>query len=150
LIKAQLPVVDTERLLNTQYSIYEHGDGTQLVRAAAWSLPSHLHEHIETVQPTNSFVQPDIEIRAEPCPHQKKVLKVDRDVRLGQVCDTTLVTPNCLRTPYGTINYVPKMPRKNKVALNNYDGETSTSCVDTGVSLASKPLWAFWGPFTLG
>jgi len=136
-IKAQLPVSNIERLLDTQYFIYEYEDGTQLVRAAGWSLPSHLHEHIETVQPTNSFfrpkphrrsldiVQPDIEIRAEPSRHQKEVLKVSQDATLAQVCNTTPVTPICLRTLYGTIDYNPKMPGKNKVALNNYDGQTS-------------------------
>lgn len=136
-IKARLPVSDIERLLDTQYFIYEHGDGTQLVRAAAWSLPAHLHEHIEMVQPTNSFfrpkprrrsfniVQPEIEIRAEPPLHQKEVLKVTEDVRLAQVCNPASVTPVCLRTLYGTIDYIPKMPGKNKVALNNYDGQTS-------------------------
>jgi tripeptidyl-peptidase-1 len=136
-IKARLPVSDIERLLDTQYFIYEHEYFTQLVRAAAWSLPSHLHEHIEMVRPTNSFfrpkphrrslniVQPDIEIREEPSPHQKEVLKVSEDVTLAQVCNPTSVTPVCLRTLYGTIDYVPKMPGKNKVALNNYDGQTS-------------------------
>jgi len=131
-IKAQLPVSDIERLLDTQYFICEHEDGTQLVRAAAWSLSSHLHEHIETMQPTNSFfrpkphrrslniVQPDIGIREEPCLHQKKVLKVSKDVTLAQVCNPTTVTPICLRTLYGTIDYVPGMPGKDKVALNNY------------------------------
>lgn len=136
-INVRLPVSEIQRLLDTQYFIYEHEDGTQLVRAAAWSLPSHLHEHIETVQPTNSFfrpkphrrslniVQPDIEIREEPSPHQKEVLKVTKDVTLAQVCNPTTVTPICLRTLYGTIDYVPKMPGKNKVALNKYDGQTS-------------------------
>lgn len=42
-INAQLPASDIERLFYTQHCIYEHGDGTQLVRAVACSLPSHLH-----------------------------------------------------------------------------------------------------------
>jgi tripeptidyl-peptidase-1 len=132
-IKTQLPVSGIERLFYTQYFIYEHADGTQLVRVAAWSLPSHLHQHIEIVQPTNSvfrpkphrgsldLVQPDIEIRAESSPCQKEILKV---FTLAQACNAT---PLCLRTIYGTIDYVPKVlpPGKNRVALNNYDTQTS-------------------------
>jgi len=51
--------------------------------------------------------------------------KVARDDTLSQVCNTNLVTPTCLRTLYGTIDYIPKAPGKNQVALNNYDGQTS-------------------------
>lgn len=128
-IKIHLFISNIERLLYTQYSSYEHQDGPQLVRAIAWSLLSHLHEHIEIVQPTNPFIRPrphrtsldivqhDIEIRAESCPHQKKVPKDSKDVELVQVCDTTSVTSNCLRTLYGTIDYVPKVPGKKRVGV---------------------------------
>lgn len=136
-IKVQLAIVDIERLLDTKYSIYEHKDGTQLVRAPAWSLPSHLHQHIETIQPTNSFyrpnarrrtvdaVQPNRKIVKELTPRLERASKLARDDTLSQVCNTDSVTPNCLRTLYGTVDYIPKAPGKNQVALNNYDGQTS-------------------------
>ena len=41
------------------------------------------------------------------------------------VCDTNLVTPQCLRTLYGTIDYVPQVPGKNKVGLNDFLGESN-------------------------
>ncbi len=44
---------------------------------------------------------------------------------IGPGCNTTYVTPLCLRTIYGTIDNVPKVPGKNRVALNNYDGQAS-------------------------
>lgn len=48
-----------EKLLQTKYSIFEHShDGTTLSRTPEWSLPLHLHEHIDVVQPTNSFFRP--------------------------------------------------------------------------------------------
>jgi tripeptidyl-peptidase-1 len=48
-----------EQLLQTKYSIFEHSrDGTTLSRTPEWSLPLHLHEHIDVVQPTNSFFRP--------------------------------------------------------------------------------------------
>lgn len=136
-IKVQLPVSDIETLLDTRYSVYEHKDGTQLVRAAAWSLPSYLHQHIGTIQPTNSFYRPNARRRTldtdrlnrgmgrEYTPRFANAPKVARDDTLSQVCNTNLVTPTCLRTLYGTIDYIPKAPGKNQVALNNYDGQTS-------------------------
>jgi tripeptidyl-peptidase-1 len=55
-IKFELPVSDVEELLDTEYSIYEHFDGTRLVRTTEYSLPVHLHEHIAIVTPTNQFL----------------------------------------------------------------------------------------------
>lgn len=126
-IKTRLPVSGIERLLCTQYLIYEHADGAQLVCAAAWSLPSHLHQHIESVQLTNSFFRPEphrgsLDLVRPDIECQKEVLKVSIKATLAQACNAT---PLCLRTIYGTIDYVPKVPGKNGVALHNYDGPTS-------------------------
>jgi tripeptidyl-peptidase-1 len=54
-IEAWVPVESAERLLDTEYYVFEHEDGTQLVRTPEWSLPLHLHEHVDTIQPTTSF-----------------------------------------------------------------------------------------------
>ncbi|KAK5288536.1 hypothetical protein LTR16_003374 [Cryomyces antarcticus] len=59
-IKVSLPVNAVERLLDTSYSVFKHEDGSHMVRTPSWSLPAHLHEHIDAVQSTNSF------FRAEP------------------------------------------------------------------------------------
>jgi tripeptidyl-peptidase I len=53
--KVRLPVEEVESLLDTTYSTFRHVDGTEYVRAPEWSLPVHLHEHIDIVQPTTSF-----------------------------------------------------------------------------------------------
>lgn len=50
-----IPIDKAERLLQTTYSRYKHWDGTVFSRAPEWSLPLHLHEHIDVVQPTTSF-----------------------------------------------------------------------------------------------
>ncbi len=154
-IKTQLPVSGIERLFYTQYFIYELADGTQLVRVMAWSLSSHLHQHIETVQPTNSFFRPkhhrgpldlvqfDIEIGAESLPCQKEVLKI---FTFAQACNAT---PLCLRTIYGTIDHVPKVPPgKNSVALNNYDGQMSNRS-DVAVFLSQHRACAVPAAHTL-
>jgi len=54
-INVYLPVRKVENLLNTEYSMYAHDDGSVLIRTPEWSLPKHLHEHIDLIQPTTSF-----------------------------------------------------------------------------------------------
>lgn len=58
-IHVVLPIEKAEELLQTSYSTYEHADGSTISRAPEWSLPMHLHEHIDVVQPTTSFFRPN-------------------------------------------------------------------------------------------
>lgn len=57
-ITIALPVEAAEDLLHTTYSVFRHTDGSELVRAPEWSLPAHLHEHVDVIQPTTSFFRP--------------------------------------------------------------------------------------------
>lgn len=132
-----LPIEKVEQLLDTKYATYEHVDGSRLIRTTSWSLPVHLHEHIENIQPTNAF------FRSEP---KRSSLKIASDWKkadgkgfpsqssakysasnssVDSVCDTDLVTPLCLRTFYGTINYTAQVPGQNKVGLNDFLGESN-------------------------
>ncbi len=54
-IHVAIPVAKAEELLNTTYSHFKHVDGSDIVRTAEWSLPEHLHEHVDVIQPTTSF-----------------------------------------------------------------------------------------------
>src|ERR1700761_9057550 len=54
-IDISLPIKTVESLLKTEYQVFEHDDGTRLVRTLNWSLPQNLHDHIDTIQPTTSF-----------------------------------------------------------------------------------------------
>lgn len=123
-VKLTLPVSEVERILDCKYSVFKHEDGTHLVRAPVWSLPLNLHEHVDTIQPTNSFFR--------PMKRGKQYMKVDAAAPkigevtaaaspdVGSVCNPSAVTPQCLRTLYGTINYTPKAAGANKVGLNDF------------------------------
>ena len=54
-IVVHLPIEQVEKLIDTEYHNYKHHDGSVVARATTWSLPSHLHDHIDTIQPTTSF-----------------------------------------------------------------------------------------------
>ncbi|KAA6407681.1 MAG: tripeptidyl peptidase [Lasallia pustulata] len=47
------------------------------------------------------------------------------NITVAQACNATAVTPLCLRTLYGTYDYIPKVPGINKVGLTDYLGESN-------------------------
>lgn len=44
---------------------------------------------------------------------------------MPKVCNTTFVTPLCLRTFYGTKGYTPQVPGKNQIGLTDFLGEAN-------------------------
>ena len=105
-----LPVAEVERLLKTKYSTYRHEDGTELVRTSEWSLPLHLHEHVTAVQPTTSFLRPLAQAKTAMLVPGTEGMRLGSSIQLadGEVatiakaCNASSVTPDCLRTLYGT------------------------------------------------
>ncbi|KAL9102071.1 MAG: hypothetical protein Q9163_002752 [Psora crenata] len=135
-IKVSLSVKEIERLLDTKYSVYLHGDGDQIVRAPTWSLPTHLHEHVDTIQPTNSFLRPQGRRMTYKAVTPMNKFSQSPGYSFGNlnntnirnitaVCNASVVTPACLRTLYGTIDYIPQVPGKNGVALTNFLGQAN-------------------------
>lgn len=119
-ITVTLPVEQIEGMLDTKYAVYRHEDESELVRAPEWSLPAHLHDHIDTVQPTNSW------FRSKPQSVGVEVKSfLGDDATVSDVCNATAVTPACIRTLYGTIDYVPQAADVNTMGLCNYLNETS-------------------------
>ncbi|KAI0005265.1 tripeptidyl-peptidase 1 precursor [Xylariaceae sp. FL0662B] len=125
-ITVSLPIETIERLLDTQYHVYEHQDsGSKVARAPKWSLPSHLHEHIDTIQPTNSFFR----AHAEKTDHIVGPVHIHANYRppsnstLNAVCNVSSVTPECFQTLYSTKGYKARADGKNKIAFNNFLGE---------------------------
>lgn len=131
-IKVSLPVNHVESLLDTKYNVYRHEDGSETVRTPEWSLPLHLHEHIDTIQPTNSFFRTapkavSLEVNKAPFlgDSYSRQVQYYSEPNVTAVCTPKGVTPLCFRTLYDTLDYVPQVPGKNKMALANYLGETN-------------------------
>ena len=124
-IKISLPIEVAERLLDTEYHTYEHVDGSLIARTSKWSLPRHLHQHIDTVQPTTSFFRARANKQDyDDAPVYLTTLSVAPiGGHLGKVCNVSSVTPECFETLYSTIGYKAQSAGKNKVAFANYLGE---------------------------
>jgi tripeptidyl-peptidase-1 len=104
-----------------------------LIRTTHYSLPEHLHEHIELVQPTTYFGRPKpmssnllinvlgfpIHIFPSPPPSAPGTLM---DPRLGVNC-TDVTTVWCLQHLYNTAGYKPVATDKNKIGITGYLGQ---------------------------
>lgn len=127
-ITVTLPVEDIEELLNTKYAVYRHEDGSELVRTPDWSLPAHLHDHIDTIQPTNSWFRAKPKassLKVNQLLNEKPALKYYSNASVADVCETNSVTPTCRRTLYETIDYVPQSVASNLMGLADYLNETN-------------------------
>lgn len=142
-ISIVIPIEKAEELLQTSYTKFEHLDGHSISRAPEWSLPAHLHEHIEVVQPTTSFFKPKAELDVKSSgpvldaateeqqtwwEHTGKHQYGDKHPK-GSVsdpafCNVSFTTLDCLRTLYGTIDYETQACDKNSIGVNNYLNET--------------------------
>ncbi|ROW06672.1 hypothetical protein VPNG_06738 [Cytospora leucostoma] len=127
-ITVSLPVSDVEELLDTKYSVYRHDDGDELVRTPEWSLPLHLHDHIDTIQPTNSWFRAKPKayaLKVDTLEDQKHTFKLYSNASVSDVCVWNAVTPTCLRTLYETIDYQTQSADRNIMGLTDYLGESN-------------------------
>ncbi|KAF2680480.1 tripeptidyl-peptidase 1 precursor [Lentithecium fluviatile CBS 122367] len=124
-VTIHIPVEFAERLLDTEYHNYKHEDGHVVSRTTHWSLPRHLHDHIDTIQPTTSFMR--------GAKNDATWVNVPVTVPSGytpasnpdiaKVCNVSSVTPECFATLYKTKGYKTKAGDKNSVGFTNYLGE---------------------------
>jgi tripeptidyl-peptidase-1 len=120
-----LPIEMVESLLDTEYHNYKHKDGAVVARTTKWSLPRHLHSHIDAIQPTTSFfrgaaqaatwVDEAVEVPAS--------YQTPKNTSISAVCNVTSVTPECFQTLYNTKWYQTKASNKNSIGFTNYLGE---------------------------
>jgi tripeptidyl-peptidase-1 len=99
-INIKISVEDVEKLLATEYSTYVHEDGTEQARTTKWSLPLHLHEHIDTIQPTTSFMRAKanaVEFKQFADVYTPPDYKPPTDDTLARVCTINGTTPECCK-----------------------------------------------------
>lgn len=108
-----VPVPQAERLLNSQLHVYEHSaSGTRLVRTDAYSLPVHLHPHIDSIQPTNYFGR----IRAHPGTSGDMVFEPPMPFLVSS-SDSFNVTLQTLKDLYNIGTYTPSANNTNTLGI---------------------------------
>ncbi|KAL6703083.1 hypothetical protein ACN47E_010220 [Coniothyrium glycines] len=124
-IIVHLPIEAVENLLDTEYHNYRHHDGSVVARTTSWSLPRHLLDHIDAIQPTTSFFH----VTKQEATWVDKAVEVPQSYKtptnnsIAAVCNVTSVTPECFQTLYKTKWYKTQAADKNSVGFNNFLGE---------------------------
>ncbi|KAH9171605.1 tripeptidyl peptidase A [Lactarius sanguifluus] len=130
-VTVRLPVAQAEKMLGTEFRVWKHTqDGDVLVRTTEYSLPAHLDEHIELIQPTTAFnrakgqrttfrFSPAPETASSSLSSDDKISVAGSGVTVDASCNTT-ITVSCLKQLYNAVDYVPKATNKNAIALTGY------------------------------
>ncbi|KAH9023374.1 tripeptidyl peptidase A [Lactarius pseudohatsudake] len=130
-VTVRLPVAQAEKMLGTEFRVWKHTqDGDVLVRTTEYSLPAHLDEHIELIQPTTAFnrakgqrttfrFSPAPETASSSLSSDDKISVAGSGVTVDASCNTT-ITVSCLKQLYNAVDYVPKATDKNAIALTGY------------------------------
>jgi len=114
-----------------EFGVWKHDrDRDVLVRTTEYSLPAHLDEHIELVQPTTAFHRAKGQRTtfrfSPPAPEASpsfnagtKITVPGSAVTVDASCKST-ITVSCLKQLYNAVGYVPRAPKKNAIALTGY------------------------------
>lgn len=133
-INVILPLDKVEMMLETEYSIFEHDHGHRIIRTTKWSLPLHLHKHIDVLQPTTSFFRHPthggsrVATDAGYLEDSKTLAAMPRFVaraEVQQTCHPAAITPLCLRKLYGTFDYKPSHLTRDFIGVSNFLGEST-------------------------
>ncbi|KAJ3761130.1 subtilisin-like protein [Lentinula raphanica] len=121
-IKFTIPVGTANRLLKTQFGIFNHTDsGRAYVRTTEYSIPSDLQAHVKAVHPTTSFNGP-LKQRS-PITAVSLVKSTSLVERRATVpasdCNSTII-PSCLQDLYGIPTTLVKSSTKSKIGVAGY------------------------------
>lgn len=109
-ITVSVPIEKAEQLLQTKYSTYFHEESSDVVhRTHEWSLPKHLHEHIDVIQPTTSFFRASTKAPRGNTANLKRsfdLFDARKDKNVPKECKPASKAghPDCIRALYGTID----------------------------------------------
>ncbi|KAF8592739.1 tripeptidyl peptidase A [Ramaria rubella] len=127
-VKFKASIQQAEEMLNTTYHVWKNSrTGESLVRTTSWSLPDHLHEHIDLVHPTTLFrggLQPRATTfrLSDKAPGKAAVISIPSASpnAVDPSCNTT-ITPTCLLQLYNATQYkVQSADKGNQIAIASY------------------------------
>ncbi|KAJ4479142.1 subtilisin-like protein [Lentinula aciculospora] len=128
-ITVTVPVRLAEEMLDTTYYVWKHtASGESIVRTTSYSLPIHLHEHVDVIQPTTTF--------ARLKSFKSTIHKLDKEtgqiveqsntpiisasgVSVDPSCNTT-VTVTCLKQLYNATDITPSANINNSFGITGY------------------------------
>ncbi|TDL27656.1 subtilisin-like protein [Rickenella mellea] len=129
-ISLRIPLAKVESMLSTKYHTFRHKTTNELaVRTLSYSLPRHLHSHIDIVQPTTMFDRMrKMQVTSHVNPPDDTISDISlvADVtgpagqNISASCNRT-ITPTCLMQLYRTEGYVPQAAKRgNRIGINGF------------------------------
>ncbi|KAH9978694.1 subtilisin-like protein [Lactifluus volemus] len=122
-IEVNATVAEVEDLLDAEYYVYTHLSGHEQISCESYSVPDHVHEHVELIKPTVHFVhripddpallrkRSDSGLPLSIGPKTKGVIVTGSDVLDLASCDQ-FTTPECLRradlNSFGIVEFTPR------------------------------------------
>ncbi|KAG5722083.1 Tripeptidyl-peptidase sed2, partial [Termitomyces sp. T112] len=127
-VTIMLPVHMVEKMLDTKYHIWKHDNGNTIVRTTSYSLPEHLHAHIDVIQPTTMFGQlqkmrstivwsDEAEI-VSSVQNLAPIVNAETGVSVDASCNAT-ITLTCLKQLYNAVGLTPSA-LNNSIAVTGY------------------------------
>ena len=143
-LEFEASVAEIERLLKTEYHVYEHSEsGKGHVACEEYSVPAHITEHINVITPTLHFdVKPHMKKRDVPnhVPNEESdaaSTPTSNGSNDMQSC-VDQITPDCLRALYNIPQATSKPSPDNSFGIVEYSPNT----------YIEADLDAFFGNFT--
>ena len=113
-----------------KYHVWQHTvDGDVLVRTTSYSLPEHLHAHVELIQPTTMFgrfrsARSLISIiedapESDALKSHVKIVDAASGTSVDASCNQT-ITISCIQQLYNAVGYVPQATKVNKIGITGY------------------------------
>lgn len=149
-VRIVLPIQTLENLLEAQYFVFQNAEGTTALRTLEWSLPLHVADHVDVIEPTNVFLKPVAQSRygGPPPPdweleHRMPTYKelVEEDIldrghidiptidelsnnpTVLEACNRLAISTLCLSVLYGMFGYKQQATDQNSIAIVNFLGE---------------------------
>ncbi|KZV63258.1 tripeptidyl peptidase A [Peniophora sp. CONT] len=130
-VTVRVPVALAEAMLDTKFHVWEHSSGdSTLVRTTSYSLPDHVHPHIELVHPTTYFNRARAlkttfhfsELSSADTSSPAALGKIaipGSDVTVDPSCNTT-ITVDCIKELYNAVNYTVAAADVNQLGITGY------------------------------
>ncbi|KAF5392934.1 hypothetical protein D9757_001210 [Collybiopsis confluens] len=128
-ITIRIPVRLAEKLLDTTYHVWTHAStGESIVRTTSYSLPAHLHEHVDVIQPTTMFARMKsfkstihrFDKGAGQIVEESNTPIISASgVSVDPSCNST-ITISCLKQLYNAVGVTPSTKVNNSIGITGY------------------------------
>ncbi|VDB96608.1 unnamed protein product [Peniophora sp. CBMAI 1063] len=129
-VTVRVPVAIAEAMLDTKFHVWEHASGdTTLIRTTSYSLPEHVHSHIDVVHPTTYFnraraLRTTFHFSEPPAADASStelgnISIPGSDVTIDASCNTT-ITVDCIKELYNAVNYTVVAADVNQLGITGY------------------------------